>query len=120
MSDIDIECICRKSDLGDWYIIERAEHDGRTWWEPTGSHSASLRCSARISDADVEGYGSEMLSIVRAIETGGSYSATRCAVDVVGDRVELYSPRNSRENGIISLAAANRLAAHIRATVDAE
>ncbi len=52
----------------DWYLIERAEHDGRVWLEPMGPGAMALCCSSRISDADVEGSREEMLAIAQAIE----------------------------------------------------
>jgi hypothetical protein len=39
--------------MDDWYTIEKAEHEGRHWWEETGPNSARLMCSERISDADM-------------------------------------------------------------------
>jgi hypothetical protein len=85
----------RKSDaLDDWYVIERAEHDGRSWLEPT-QYGVAFQCSARISDADVEGYASEMLAIADAIEAGTVARFKRCAVDATSDVVRFWSPRNS-------------------------
>lgn len=106
-----------KSDsLDDWYLIERAEHDGRTWLEQHEEYS-SLQCSARISDADVEGYGCEMLAIAAAIRRRTSTSSKRCAVRVAGDRAFFWSPRNSRDPGETSLVEADALAELIERTV---
>lgn len=104
--------------MGDWYIIERAEHDGRTWIE-YDSRGGSLMCSSRISDADVEGDGVEMLAIAAAIESRGSASFKRCSVEVRGDIVHFSSPRNSREPGVCTLREADELAALIRENVAA-
>ena len=38
-----------------------AEHDGRTWWEPT-EYGSRFMTSARISDADVEGTSGRSIS----------------------------------------------------------
>ena len=103
--------------MGDWYVIERAEHDGRTWMEPTPS-GASLQCSARFSDADVEGPAAEMHLIADAIERRSSAYRKRCAVEVVGEEVRFFSPRNTvGEHGIVTLAEADALAALIRQQV---
>ena len=105
-------------DMGDWYVIERAEHDGRHWLEPIDG-GMSLQCSARFCDADVEGTSSEMLQIAQAIEERREESFKRCAVTVFPIQdgtllVKFWSPRNSREPGQASLAEADALAAEIR------
>jgi hypothetical protein len=102
--------------LGDWYVIELAEHDGKQWLERTGQNISALRCSSRLSDADIEGTAEQMLSIAEAIEARGSAHHRRCAVSVYGDRVTLCSPRNSQRDGVCTLAEADALAALIRAT----
>lgn len=115
----------RKSEmLGDWYVIERAEHDGREWLETIGPNAQALRCSSRFSDADVEGTASDMLEIAAAIEKRGSFSAKRCAVLIVpatafsmNATAEFWSPRNSRARGAVTLAEADELAALIRKEV---
>lgn len=55
-----------------------------------------------------------MLAIAAAIEASESVSFGRCAVDARGNRVEFYSPRNSRERGCVSRADALALAQEIR------
>lgn len=108
----------KKSDsIGDWYIIERAEHDGRTWLESEGPNAMSLRCSSRFSDADVEGDGVEMLAIAEAIEKRSTESFRRCAVDATKEPVTFSSPRNSQTDGECTLAEADELAALIRKTI---
>lgn len=103
-------------DMGDWYVIERAEHDGRTWWEPT-EYGKRFMTSARFSDADVEGSAEEMLAIADAIERRESVRFKRCAVVATRERVEFESPRNSTRPGFCSLAEADELAREIRAVV---
>jgi hypothetical protein len=105
-------------DFGDWYIIERAKHDGRVWLEPT-EYGASLRSSARISDADVEGTAADMLAIADAIEARGEYSAKRCSVDAVGADVLFCSPRNSTVDARVPRVVAAALAQEIRAKLGA-
>lgn len=110
----------RKSDaFDDWYLIERRDHDGRRWEEPT-PWGVALRKSARISDACVEGSAAEMLAIAAAIETRGRYFADRCAVWFDDDRAFFESPRNSQEPGVATLADADDLAREIRAALATE
>lgn len=109
-----------KSDsLDDWYLIERAEHDGRVWLEQHEDYSA-FQCGSRISDADVEGYGDEMLAIALAIRQRGRVSFKRCAVRVDGERVFFRSPRNSQREGETSLEEADALAELIERTLKSE
>lgn len=114
-----IKLTLRKADDSDWdwWIIERAEHDGRSWMERTGPNSMSLRCSSRFSDADVEGDSGEMRAIARAIQERGSFSAKRCSVEVAGDEVRFCSPRNSSVDGVTDLACADALAEMIEKTL---
>ena len=55
----------KNDDMGDWYTIERAEHDGRHWMERT-DYGMALMSSSRIGNADIEGTASEMLTIAAA------------------------------------------------------
>lgn len=108
-----IKLTLRKSDPDgdwDWWVIERAEHDGRMWMEPTGPNSASLMCSSRFSDADVEGTSDEMREIAKAIRARGRYRAKRCSVVIEGDEAHFCSPRNSQKDGVTTLACADELA----------
>lgn len=101
---------------GDWFTIERAEHDNEFGLEPTDDPDChAVTYTGRISDADVEGSAEEMLSIAEAIEKRGSCSFKRCAVSVEGDIVRFRSPRNSMRSGIVRLEDADALAAEIRA-----
>ena len=105
----------RKSDnLADWYLIERAEHDGRTWLERVEGGLA-MRASARFSDADVEGTAEEMRDVADAIQRGTYAEHVRCAVDARGDLVLFHSPRNSQTRGIVDHVEAVALAVEIRA-----
>lgn len=105
--------------IENWYVIERAEHDGRAWMEPMGPGAMALRLSARFSDADVEGTGAEMLAIADAIERRTRASFKRCMVDASTEPVRFASPRNSQRDGECSLAEAVELARSIRSTVPA-
>jgi hypothetical protein len=106
------------AEFDDWYLIERKEHDGREWLEPTGPNSMSVRRSARISDADIEGTGDEMRAIARAITARADYSEKRCAAEADGERVYLWSPRNSTRRAVVPFAIADALADEIRAALD--
>ena len=106
----------RKSDnLEDWYVIERAEHDGRMWVRQDAPNVSSLMSSARFSDADVEGTAAEMVALADAIEKRAlGLDARRCAVDARKDRVEFWSPRNSSTSGYCTIEEATALAREIR------
>lgn len=109
--------VCRKSDaLDDWYVIEREEAPGeaRAWLEPIGGGGMAFMVSARISDADIEGYADEMLAIAEAIEKRGAARFKRCAVNAETEPVHFWSPRNSTRDGEVSLAVADALAKEIR------
>lgn len=104
-----VHCVLtlRKSDFdADWYVIERAEHDGREWMEP--------------DNADVEGTAEEMRELARAIRARSSAYFRRCAVAVVGSRVDFWSPRNSTAAGSVALADADALADEIDAKLGKE
>jgi len=101
----------RKSDFtDDWYVIERMEHDNRTWFEPLGDNAMQFCTSSRFSDADVEGTLEEMGEIAKAIRERGTYHARRCAVDARGDSVTFESPRNSTVEGVCTYDEALALA----------
>lgn len=103
---------------GDWFSIERAEHDGRMWLEPT-EYGSKLMCSSRICDADVEGNFDEMRAIATAIrERRGLTVFGRCAVACYPNQVRFWSPRNSHEEGVVSFEEAEDLAAQIEALPD--
>jgi hypothetical protein len=99
--------------LDDWYVIERAEHDGKEWFEKTGPNTMTLRCSSRFSDASVEGTSGEMLVLANAIEKRTTASFRRCAVNATEEPVRFWSPRNSEVDGECSLAEADELAKEI-------
>lgn len=100
-----------KSDvLEDWYTVERAEHEHRQWFEPTGPNSMQFMDTARISDACVEGTAEEMRAIAEAIKARGSASFKRCAVHVKGEIAYFCSPRNSTRDAEVPLADAEEFA----------
>jgi len=101
----------------DWYCIERADLPRVEEWRPTSDGGEELYCSARISDADVEGPRVEMLALAKAIQARGRVEFKRCAVDATADPVRFWSPRNSERPGEASLEAADRLAAEIVASL---
>ncbi len=102
-----------KSSLDDWYTIEFKEHDGREWWERTGTNSSSLRMSCRPSDACIEGSADEMKEIAAAIRDKRSVSFKRCEAELAGDEYWLSSPRNSRRHYAASMQTAKHLADEI-------
>ncbi len=108
----------KKSDwLDDWYVIERAEHDGCEWFEVTGPNSSSFNLSSRFSDACVEGTLAEMESIAAAIRGRTHESFRRCAVDATSSPVAFWSPRNSQVNGEVKREEAEDLAGQIEDVV---
>lgn len=117
----DRELTIRKSDaMGDWYVIEWAEHDGREWMERSQRYPnvSNFMRSARVSDADVEGPGSEMRAAAQAIIERGEFSARRLEVRVAGDSTFLSSPRNSSFEEEVPYTRALALAHKILATVE--
>lgn len=122
--NVDVALTMRLSgniSLDDWYLIERAEHDGRSWLEARQidglSYSVFMRSARLVYDTDIEGTGDEMLKIASAIEARTEFGAKRCAVVVIDDRVLLWNPRNSRKAASVPLASADALAAEIKATL---
>ena len=116
--------VLNKSEDSDWYLIERAEHDGRDWIQTEtddgGQTSGTCMVSARISDACIEGTSEHMIGIAHAIEKGGEYNAKRCAAKTVGGRVLFHSPRHSQVRASVSMTAAMRLAVSIRQATGTE
>jgi hypothetical protein len=101
-----------QSDWVGWYVIE---------WAPINDTQQSRACSDSpgFSDAAVEGSDVEMLHIARAIEARGFAHYRRCAVQVVGERVSFWSPRNSRGgHGVVTLAEADELASEIQRVLE--
>lgn len=111
--------LCKSESLDDWFTIERAEHDGRHWMEPT-EYGSRLCYSGRVSDACVEGPAAHMLGLAAAILQRGRESFKRCAVDATKEPVKLWSPRNSERPGECSYAEAEALARAIVAELGLE
>ncbi len=105
--------------LTDWWLIERAEHDGREWIEET-AWGGSYRRSARLGSADIEGTSAEMLALAEAIEKGESAYFKRCAAERMAHGYLLSSPRNSDAPTLVSFEHARALAADIRAKIGGE
>lgn len=122
--------IRKHEDIEDWYIIERAEHDGRRWdaivnesrMRGTVLCTSARVCGRPVGDtpvghtADIEGTSYEMREIASAIEFRADEQFKRCGVDARTEPVHIGSPRN--DNGfaaMITFAEADELAAKIRA-----
>lgn len=111
----------RKSNcIDDWYVIEKAEHDGKEWRERTSGNSSSFRSTARISDAEVEGTSAEMLAIADAIMGETACSFKRCAVTCRDGYAYLWSPRNSQHPGKVSMEDGRDLAEQIYKVIGAK
>ena len=95
--------------------IERRDHDGRKWDEPTEHGSRFMASRRLILHADIEGTPEHMLAIADAIRRRSKHFEKRCAVEANrGDAVAFWSPRNSHGDvGIVTLADADELAAQI-------
>lgn len=118
---LNFRCIVVRSEsIGDWWTIQRAEHDGREWERPV-KYGIAWTVSARLGEGDnnydIEGRGVEMLALAAAIESRGEASFTRCSAVTTTRGVDLESPRNSRHPVTISQERADELAADIRAKV---
>lgn len=98
--------------IEDWHTIERAEHDGREWFEET-SYGARFMSSARLGNACIEGTTAEMRAIAHAIRTRTSVSFKRVAVRVKAHTAYFQSPKNSEGDTPIALIYADELAAQI-------
>lgn len=97
---------------GTWFSIQRVGYlkQGYLQRDPRIGGRLSFSVPARISDASVEGPPDQMVALARAIQERRSESFRRCAVQVDGDKVLLWSPRNSMRPGRVPLAIADALA----------
>lgn len=103
-----------------WYVIERAEHEGGVGLKWTANGRLSLHDSARFSDADIEGTAEEMIAVAQAIQQRKMVSFKRCAVRFEPDVAVFWSPRNSQIDGICSHAEADHLMADIIALLQSK
>ena len=109
-----MKIVMRKSEWrDDWYLIVKAEHDGRVWKERVEPNVLKLMKSERISDTCVEGNKEDMLQIADAINWRSHAYCERCAVAFRSDGVHFWSPRNSRVDGVVSIEEADELAGQI-------
>ncbi len=109
-----IQLTLRRSELDDWYVIERAHHANQIGLRP-GQHGViALWSSARITASDIEGTAREMLTIARAIERQDEASFDRCAVQTFPSGCALWSPRNDEHATLVDFASAEGLAKEIR------
>ena len=104
------------ADMGDWYTIVRAEHDGLNWFERTGSNSQRLMTSERLCpEYCIEGSAEEMIAVATAIHRRGKAHFTRVSVRFAEDGAHLCSPRNSERDAVVTLEEADELAVQILA-----
>lgn len=117
-----MEIVLKKSEnLDDWYLIVRAHHDGRAWFEQIGPNSMALRLSERLSpEACIEGDACEMLVLARAIKIRHAAEFERCAVRFEADGAHFWSPKNSEHDAVIPLEFADKFADHVLETLDAK
>jgi hypothetical protein len=99
--------------MPDWWIIERARHDGRECEEYSeDGTSAFTSSSARIVNGDIEGPGYEMHAVAQAIEQGKSARFKRCQVTWTKSGYLMGSPRGG--SVLVAFGVALHLAADIR------
>ena len=104
----------RKSDCRpDWYLIVRAEHDGRIWIDKIGDVLYNMKSERLSPEACIEGNSEEMIDIANAIKSRQGIRHKRVGVRFEEDGVHLYSPRNSEHDGIVTVEEANELADQI-------
>jgi hypothetical protein len=105
--------------MDNWYTIERRDHKNETYFTEVSGNHISLHYSGRICDADVEGYGAEMIDIARAIKSNKDAIHRRCAVmhDPLSDKFFFWSPRNSCIAAQVHSEDANQLANEILETL---
>lgn len=114
---MDCDCaltVTPGENIRDWYVIERAEHDGRSWIEWDGEGGGSLMLSSRIGNADIEGTHAEITELAKGILARRNVSFKRCAVslDTTGNvlSVLLWLPRNSLHSTRVPFDRASALA----------
>jgi hypothetical protein len=101
-------------DLGDWYSIVRAEHDGREWWHQVSKNSHQYMMSERLSpEACIEGSACEMLVVADAIRRRSSVSFKRVEVRYEEGAFIFCSPKNSKHEVLIPVKNAEELALEI-------
>lgn len=102
--------------LDNWFMIVRAEHDGREWWERVESGCERFMTSERLSpEACIEGTAEHMIGIATAIKERSMESFKRCEVRIEGDAAYFRSPKNSDGDVVVPLESADDLAAQILA-----
>ena len=112
--EYDNALICAPGGMDDWYVIQKANHDGRNWFAPIKGGGQHFMCSSRIGNADIEGDKKEMLVLARAILDGEKCAFRRCSVSKPKNgRVHLNSPRNSIGYASVPVEQAHALARQI-------
>ena len=96
-----------------WYVIEKVCHEHKDGFTQVKENHFRYFNTARISDADVEGTSSQLKRIAQAIKEGKEYREKRCAVYCDGDKVLLWSPRNSNRKAEVPRHRALELADRI-------
>lgn len=105
-------------EISDWWIIERAEHDGQEWekYSEDGTSAVTV-CSARIVDGDIEGSSCEMQLVAQAIEQGSSMCFKRCQVNWTATGYLMSRPRGGSAPVLVTHDVARRLAADIQSKI---
>jgi hypothetical protein len=105
---------CEVTTFTDWWIVERAIHDGREWEEYSDDGMSAFSCrSARIVDGDIEGPGYEMRAVAQAIEQDRSVRFKRCQVTWTASGYLMSRPKGGSAPVLVSHDIARHLAADI-------
>ncbi len=113
MKPLEIKLTISKGSFDDWWVLERIEHDDRTWNEPTNYGSQYCMSRRLEKTTDVEGTKEEWIAIRKAILNKSGIDFTRCSVEHTKKGFLVESPRNSQEPILISDSSAIYLANEI-------
>lgn len=111
MTALTIRLAFRESEnLSGWWLIVRAEHDGREWLEDVGPNCHAFCMSERLEPRScVEGRADEMTALACGILRGDGDRFKRCAAEPVDcDGVKgwrIYSPRNTGDGRALIVTA---------------
>lgn len=109
MEPLEVKLTIRPSSIGDWWVLERFEHENKGWYEniPFGAQYCHSRRLEKTTD--IEGTASNWRDIFIGIRDKDFSYSDRCAVKCFSYGIELRSPRNSPHPTLISWESANFL-----------
>ncbi len=113
MKPLEIKLTISKGSFDDWWVLERIEHDNKTWNEPMEYGSRYCMSRRLEKTTDIEGPAREWSAIRKAILDETTISFTRCSIEHRKQGFLIESPRNSQEPILISASSAIYLANEI-------